>query len=75
MAITAEREEYLYSYWSEETEDVEAEEWREELTNEEQALVESWDQQYAVGIEKLMKSLEEAQRKTREARRASEMER
>lgn len=75
MTISEERKESLHSYWSEETEDVEAEEWREGLTDEEQALIGSWDRQYAVGIEMLMKSLEEAQRKTREACRASEMER
>ena len=75
MAISEEREEYLHWCWSEETENIETEEWREELTAEEQALVDGWDRQYAAGFEKLVKALHEAERKNREAHRASEMER
>lgn len=75
MAITEERKECLYSYWLEETEDLETQEWREELTVEEGRLIDSWDRQYAVGFEKLAKALAEAEQKNKEAHRTSEMER
>lgn len=75
MAISEERKERLCSYWLEETEDAETEEWRKELTAEEERLVDSWDRQYAVEFEKLAKALAEAEQNNKEARRASGMER
>lgn len=47
------REEYLHDLWDEETDDPETQEWREELTAEEQKVVDLWDDQYDVGMLKL----------------------
>ena len=44
--ITAERLEALHQLWSIETDDEETQEWRYDLTDEEAALVRTWDSAY-----------------------------
>lgn len=44
--ITAERLEALHQLWSTETDDEETQEWRYDLTEEEAALVDTWDSAY-----------------------------
>lgn len=48
--VSEERRDYLNYLWGEETSDPESWEWREELTAEELALVESWDERFAQGV-------------------------
>lgn len=56
--ITEERREYLLWAWSEETNDPETEEWREELTPEEEELVKGWDKGYESGLAQLCGRME-----------------
>lgn len=51
--ISEERKEYLLWCWENERYP-EDEEWRDELTAEEQALVDSWDKGYSDGISQLI---------------------
>lgn len=60
MAISEERREYLRLCWSDETEDAYTEVWRDELTDEEQALVAAWDSRYFCGLETVLKAISEA---------------
>ncbi len=48
--IAAERFKFLEWAWGEESEDPESQEWREELTKEEQQLVSSWDKSFNIGV-------------------------
>lgn len=41
--MTEERKSELYALWGNETNDPETEEWREDLTQEEAAMVDEWD--------------------------------
>ena len=54
LNISQEREEELVWRWSEETEDPETQEWRWDLTADEDAMVEQWEKQYAIGIRNLL---------------------
>ena len=47
--MTEEQRNYLYQLWCEETNDPETEEWRENLTPEETAVVEEWDEKFDAG--------------------------
>ena len=51
--ISEKRKEWLLWCWENEVEP-EDEEWRDELTEEEQKLVDSWDGAYASGLAKLV---------------------
>ena len=51
--ITKERFDYLLWAWGEESEDPETQAWREELTEEEAELVDSWDRCARIEIRKL----------------------
>lgn len=50
LQVTEEREAELAWYMDHETEDPETEEWREELTPDEAAMVEQWDEQYRMAF-------------------------
>lgn len=53
MAISMERVEYLRDNFYGETNEPETQEWREDLTSEENALVETWDKEFETGISKI----------------------
>lgn len=55
--ITEERREELTQLWSEETNDPETEEWRNELTPEEEELVKGWDDDCAAGMSRLAQQI------------------
>ena len=55
--VSEERRDYLNYLWGEETSDPESWEWREELTAEELALVESWDERFAQGVLKISEDI------------------
>lgn len=57
--ITQEREDELFSCWLAETNDELTDEWRKELTHEEETLVTRWDIRYCAGIDKLQARIEE----------------
>jgi len=52
--MNEERIDELMRLWGNETGDPATEEWREELTSEEWALVERWDNNYAAAFAKLV---------------------
>lgn len=45
MAISVDREYILSRLWRDETDDPKTQEWREDLTEEEELLVENWERQ------------------------------
>ncbi len=49
----------LRKYFLDETDDVEDELWRDELTDEERMLVETWDEEYAITLWSLSKDIVE----------------
>ncbi len=53
MAISTEREQHLRDSFFAETNDPETQEWREDLTAEETAMVETWDEKFDTGISKM----------------------
>lgn len=55
--ITKERLEELESYWNDETNDEESQEWRDELTEEEEAYVYKLDETFEKGMQKLWKKI------------------
>lgn len=55
--VPQEREDELYWLWGNETEDEETQEWRDELTADEAALVGQWDKQYSTGFAKLVEEI------------------
>jgi hypothetical protein len=55
--ISKERIEELESYFWDETNDVETQEWRDDLNDEEEKLISEWDEKYAVGIGTLCKEI------------------
>ena len=55
--VSPERREYLDYLWGDETSDPESWEWRDELDEEERALVESWDQLYAQSVADLSRDI------------------
>lgn len=57
LQITAEREEELQGYFWNETNDPEDQEWRDDLTPDEAAMVEQWDLQTARGISRLAQAI------------------
>lgn len=57
LDVPPEREEELsWLFWNE-TNDPETEEWREELTPDEEAMVDQWDQQTARGVQTLAQAI------------------
>lgn len=61
--ITEERIEEMKEYFWAETNDPETEEWREDLTKEEAALVESWDDDYSDAFYGILKKIAETAKK------------
>lgn len=57
LDITAVREEELRSCFWEETNDPDSEEWREDLTKDETAMVEQWDESSANGFSRLAQDI------------------
>lgn len=57
--ITENRYLHLIWLWENETNDEETQEWRNELTDEEQALVDRWDNGYSIGFNKWYKNIME----------------
>ena len=55
---TEARYEQLYWLWENETNDEETQEWRNELTAEEQALVDQWDYGFNDGLRRMFQDLE-----------------
>lgn len=60
--ITKQREDELYSNWSEETNEEWTQEWRNELTDEEQTLVDNWDDSYCDGMIKMCERILELEK-------------
>lgn len=44
--VSKERQEELYNNWLNETQDEEAQDWRQELTQEEKDLLTQWDEKF-----------------------------
>lgn len=61
--VTKERLEEMQDWFGAETNDPETEEWRYELTLEEAAIVERWDNAYEEGFANLVKALAAASKK------------
>ncbi|MBR4856330.1 MAG: hypothetical protein IKU94_06860 [Bacteroidaceae bacterium] len=59
--ITAERRDEMYSLWCNETSEPETEEWRWDLTEEEQELIVEWDNGCTSGILRMAKDILENQ--------------
>ncbi|MCL1810414.1 MAG: hypothetical protein FWG42_11725 [Clostridiales bacterium] len=59
--ISKERLEEISSYFNDETNDEETQEWRDDLTSEECELITEWDDNYAKGVYRLCKAIIEAQ--------------
>ena len=57
LTIEEDRLEELKEWHDAETNDPETQEWRDDLTPDEQAVVAKWDRQYALGIGKLAKAI------------------
>ena len=57
MNISDERLDELRAWHNAETNDPETQEWRDDLTSDEQAIVAKWDRQYALGIGKLAQAI------------------
>ena len=55
--VLKERQEELYSCWCNESNDPVTQEWREDLTPDENALVDYWDRVSADGMLRLIKSI------------------
>ena len=55
--ITQERYEELESYWNDETNDEDTQEWRYELTQEEEELVDEWDYNFNAGMCSVLKKI------------------
>lgn len=55
---TEARYEQLCWLWENETNDEETQEWRNELTAEEQALVDQWDYEFNDGLRRMYQDLE-----------------
>lgn len=53
--MTEQRKEELLSLWFEETNEEWTQEWRNELTADEQAIVESWDYGFVDGISRMIR--------------------
>ena len=64
--ITKERFEELNSYFWQESNDIETQEWREELTAEEAALIDEWDEQNRLCMLRMCEKILENDRKRRE---------
>lgn len=54
LDISQEREEELIWRWCEETEEPETQEWRGELTADEDAMMEQWEKQWAIDLRNLL---------------------
>ena len=55
--IDKERREYLEDMFSSETNDEDTQEWRDDLTPEESALIDEWDKAYFNGVCKLIEGI------------------
>ena len=64
--ITRERFEELNSYFWQETNEAETQEWREELTAEEAELIDDWDEQNRLCMLRMCEKILENDRKRRE---------
>lgn len=53
MAISEDRKEFLSWCWRYESEDPDTQEWRDELTPEEEELVAGWDRSFNIGFKSL----------------------
>ena len=53
----------LYDSWSAETNEPETEEWRDDLTADEAALVEQWDAAFAASYYKLCRAIVDAEQR------------
>jgi hypothetical protein len=60
--ITSQREDDMYENWMAESNDPETEEWRDELTDDEQKLVDEWDRGYNTGIRKMCERILELEK-------------
>jgi hypothetical protein len=60
--ITKQREDDMYSNWCEETNESWTQEWRDELTEDEQKLVDSWDRRYSTGVKKMCERILELEK-------------
>ena len=60
--MTEQRKEELLSLWWKETNEDETQEWRDELTADEQAMVENWDYGFTDGITQMIQDSREGQR-------------
>lgn len=68
LDITAEREEELAWYWGNETNEANTQEWRDELTADEAAMVDQWDTRFTKAYGTLAKQildLEESRNQTK----------
>lgn len=57
------RENELYKLWSNESNDPGSEEWRENLTPDETALVEKWDNGYEIGMARIAGQIIDAEQR------------
>ena len=64
--ITRERFEELNSYFWQESNEVETQEWRDELTAEEAKLIDEWDEQNRLCMLRMLEKILENDRKRRE---------
>lgn len=60
--MTEQRKEELLSLWLNETNEEWTQEWRNELTADEQAVVENWDYGFTDGITQMIQDIWEGQR-------------
>ena len=57
MAISKDRLEEIQWFYDNETNDPDTQEWRDELSEEEEALVDEWDKQYCNGVSALCSAI------------------
>ena len=62
IIMTEQRREELLHLWWEETNEDWTQEWRDELTPEEQALIDSWDSSFINGVAQMIQDSREGQR-------------
>lgn len=71
MVSEARKDEMLENWWAE-TDEEWTEEWRDELTPEETALVEQWDNQYCKGMARMAQAILDAEARQQKAPRMGE---
>lgn len=60
--ITKDRLAELADFWNAETNDIETQEWRDDLTPEESKIIDGWDRHYASGLHKILQNIIALQR-------------